>query len=324
MNTTFLLNGGAGRIITAIPALEKYQKLNPTEDFKILIMGWESLLWSHPTLQNKTFTPFQKGQFDLIKNTKIVSPEPYHVHGYYNQQISLAQAFDEIINNTHDHDDLDKPNLYLSTFETLKIQEILSGFKNQHKKSKVIVIQPYGSTAEFVNNTVIDKSARSLSVENYLSIVNHLKDDCIIIYFGESRFKSPLDQYSISTDHMAPDLRMYMGLISECDYFVGIDSVGQHIARAFNKPGLIMMGGTHEINVTYPNHFTIYRNKNRKPIYSPLRLIDADTEFADRQNDGILNFDSTQITEITTIIKNHLNPNINDIDELTDLGINYS
>jgi hypothetical protein len=53
-------------------------------------------------------------------------------------------------------------------------------------------------------------------------------------------------------------------------------------------------------------------------------LIDADTEFADRQNDGILNFDSTQITEITTIIKNHLNPNINDIDELTDLGINYS
>jgi hypothetical protein len=82
MNTTFLLNGGAGRIITAIPALEKYQKLNPTDDFKILIMGWESLLWSHPTLQNKTFTPFQKGQFDLIKNTKIVSPEPYHVHGY--------------------------------------------------------------------------------------------------------------------------------------------------------------------------------------------------------------------------------------------------
>jgi len=32
MNTTFLLNGGAGRIITAIPALEKNQKLNPADD----------------------------------------------------------------------------------------------------------------------------------------------------------------------------------------------------------------------------------------------------------------------------------------------------
>jgi hypothetical protein len=323
MNTTFLLNGGAGRIITAIPALEKYQKLNPADDFKILVMGWEALLWSHPTLQNNTFTPFQKGLFNTIKDTKIVSPEPYYVHGYYNQQLSLAEAFDELINNTTDHQDLTKPNLYLSSYETLKIQEILNNFKNQYKKSKIIVVQPYGSTAEFINNTVIDKSARSLSVENYLSLLNHLKDDAIIIYFGESKFKSPLDKYSISTDHVAPDLRMYMGLISECDYFVGIDSVGQHIARAFNKPGLIMMGGTHEINVTYPNHFTIYR-KNQKPIYSPIRLIDADTEFADRQNDGILNFDSTQINEIATIIKNNLNPNIDNIDVLNDFGISYS
>ena len=40
MNTTFLLSGGAGRIIAAIPALEKYHRLNPDDDFRVVIYGW--------------------------------------------------------------------------------------------------------------------------------------------------------------------------------------------------------------------------------------------------------------------------------------------
>ena len=37
MNTTFVLNGGAGRVIASIPALEKFHRLNPQDDFKILV-----------------------------------------------------------------------------------------------------------------------------------------------------------------------------------------------------------------------------------------------------------------------------------------------
>ena len=36
-NTTFVISGGAGRVVTAIPALEKYHRLNPDDDFKVLI-----------------------------------------------------------------------------------------------------------------------------------------------------------------------------------------------------------------------------------------------------------------------------------------------
>ena len=55
MNSTFLLSGGAGRIITAIPALEKYAKNHPEDDFNVLIYGWENLYWNHPFLQSRTY-----------------------------------------------------------------------------------------------------------------------------------------------------------------------------------------------------------------------------------------------------------------------------
>jgi ADP-heptose:LPS heptosyltransferase len=96
------------------------------------------------------------------------------------------------------------------------------------------------------------------------------------------------------------DLRFYMAMISQCDYFVGVDSVGQHMARAFNKPGLVIMGSTFEKNVTYPDHFKIYRN-GVKPTYSPIRIGGIDCEFADRSNDGVMKFSEKEIREIYTI-----------------------
>jgi len=302
-STTFLLSGGAGRIICAIPALEKYQRLNPDDNFKILISGWESLLWSHPTLQKRTFSITQKGHFDLIKDTNIVSPEPYYVHGYYNQTLSMAEAFDEIINNTTDHSDLPNPKLYVNEYEKLKIRETINAYKMQTGKKKVLVFQPYGSATELINGTVIDYTNRSLRQEDYYNIVRQLSNDFLIIYFGEQRFKYPQDCTSISIDH-SHDLRIWMALISECDYFLGVDSVGQHMTRALNKKGLVIMGSTFEKNISYPDYFKFYRNKNKSPTYVPIRLVDFDGMFLNRENDSIMNFDDTQISEIVKIVKN--------------------
>ena len=75
MKTTFIITGGAGRVITAIPALEKYQRLNPKDDFKVIVHGWDCLYWSHPILQTRTFGISQKGLFDsIIRNSIIVNP----------------------------------------------------------------------------------------------------------------------------------------------------------------------------------------------------------------------------------------------------------
>ena len=91
----FSIDGGAGRAICAIPALEKYARLNPEEDWNIIIGGWDALYFGNPLLQERTYSMDVKGIFNnLIKDNQIVHPEPYTRWEYYNQQCSLAEAFE--------------------------------------------------------------------------------------------------------------------------------------------------------------------------------------------------------------------------------------
>jgi ADP-heptose:LPS heptosyltransferase len=253
-------------------------------------------------LQEKTFEVSQKGVFEnYIKNYNLVSPEPYHVYGYYNQEKSLAEAFDEIINKTDDHSDLDKPNLYVSYEETAKIKSNIDAFKQQVNKDKIIVFQPFGSGARIENNMFIDSSGRSMYPEDFALLCKHLSNYAAIVYFG------PPDLFMLSgsTDSLCPptpDLRMYMALINQCDYFIGCDSVGQHMARAFDKKGLVLMGSTFEKNVSYPDYYKFYRNEHVRVKYNPIRIGGLDCQLADRTNDGAMKFDEGQLKEIFNII----------------------
>lgn len=303
MNKTFIINGGAGRVITAIPALEKYHRLNPDKEFNVIVHGWQDLFWSHPVLQSRTIGIHQKNIFeDYIKEFEVVCPEPYYQHDYYNQRISLAEAFDREINNTHDHSDLTKPNLYLSTYERNSVRRIIKEFKEQQNKSKVVVFQPYGSSMAITNNRPYDPSHRSLDSDDYLYMIERLSKDALIFFFGQPELRHPGDTISVNLTAFSPDLRMYMALISECDYFIGCDSVGQHMARAFDRPGAVFMGSTFEKNVTYPDHFRIIRNKGKTPVYSPIRVGGVDGDFADRLNDGIMTFTKDQLDNFCNII----------------------
>ena len=304
MNTTFIINGGAGRVIAAIPALEKFHRKNPTNDFRVIVHGWQDLFWSHPELQARTVGIHQKNIFqDYIKNYHLVCPEPYLIHDYYNQKIYLAEAFDREINQTHDHSDLELPHLYLSSFEKLSIKRIISEFKGIHKKNRVVVFQPYGSSMTINNGAPYDNSNRSLNTDDYLKIGKFLNEkDCLVIFFGNSELRHPGDDFSANLSKFNPDLRMFLALISECDYFVGCDSVGQHMARAFDKPGSVFMGSTFEKNVSYPNHFRIFRKPRHAPVYSPLRIGGVDSDFSERLNDGIMNFSAQDLEHFCQII----------------------
>lgn len=304
MNTTFLLSGGAGRVIAAIPALEKYAKLHPYDNFKVLIYGWENLYWNHPLLQNKTYGVGQKGIFDLIvKKGNLKSPEPYHCYSYYNQLKSLSEAFDEEINHTNNHSDLDKPNLYCHSSELITARRMIEEIKQQKNKSKFIVFQPYGSGIQLVNNRPYDSSGRSLDVDDALKLGKFLSKDAAVLYFGPNEYIHPYDDFMINAKNIPNvDLRFYMAMISECDSFIGVDSVGQHMARAFNKPGLVIMGSTFEINVSYPDFFKFYRN-GISPTYNPIRIGGVDCEFADRLNDSVMNFTEEQIEEMYMIAR---------------------
>jgi hypothetical protein len=304
VNTTFLLSGGAGRVIAAIPALEKYHRLNPHDDFRVVVYGWESLYWNHPVLQSRTYGVGTKGVFDnVVKQNRLVSPEPYHVFGYYNQTLSMAEAFDEVINCTDDHSDLDKPNLYLHSGEVQSARQMVKEALQQRNKRKFIVYQPYGSGIQMVNNRPHDASGRSLDVDDALRLGRLMSQDAVVLYFGLNEYIHPADDFMLNARNIpGADLRFFMAMISQAYAFVGVDSVGQHMARSFNLPGLIIMGSTFEVNVSYPKHFKFYRN-GIKPTYSPIRIGGIDSDFADRANDGIMNLTSNQIEEMYSIVR---------------------
>jgi hypothetical protein len=315
INTTFIISGGAGRVVTAIPALEKYHKLNPNDDFKVLVHGWQELFWSHPALQHRVFSARQKGNFkNHIKNNRVVTPEPYTLNSFFNEKKNLVEAFDEIINNTQNHSDLTTEKyLYTSIVERHKTRDLFGSYVDKTKKDKIIVFQPFGSGVEIINNSAIDRSNRSLSQENYYKIVQELSKFATIIYASMLQFKHPNDNISITFDEHHPYLRVLTALIEQCDYYVGVCSVGQHIARALHKPGLILMGGTNEKVFSYPEHFSILRKEERSPVYTPWRLSEGDCEFSDRLNEGLMDFTEQEVQKICEAIKKAVLPDVSTV-----------
>lgn len=297
MKKIFYIDGGAGRVVAAIPALEKYVRNHPDEDIRILITGWDNLLWGNTLLEPITYNPDTKGIFrEFLQDAyAIVTPEPYRVPGYFNQKLSLAEAFDFEINGTTDHKDLALPNLYLSKREEFMAANLVGDVAAQQGKKHTIVIQPFGRSAAVDRGVVIDDSSRSLETNNYLSLVKKLSTKYNVILFAEESLYLPEDTYTFKTQ---ADLRGWMSIIEGSDYFVGCDSVGQHMARAFNKPGTVVIGSTYAINTTYPDWFQVYEKPGIEKTYSPIRLCGLDCHVADRYNDTCMDLSNEQIEDL--------------------------
>lgn len=308
MKTVFLIDGGAGRVIASIPALEKYVKTHPNEDVAILIGGWDNLLWGNVLLQNITYSMDTKGVFEnVVKNAnRVIKPEPYILPSYFKQETSLVEAFDEEINQTTDHSDLGPPKLYLMKAEEKLGANIIADVKAQQQKNKTIVIQPYGRSARIDREDVIDDSSRSLEPKSYLALVKKLSAKYNLIFFGERNFAHPEDNFTFKIE---TDLRGWSSIIENSDYFVGCDSVGQHMARAFDKPGTVIVGSTFAKNTTYPDFFKIYEKKGYPKVYSPIRLAGLDCNLADRINDRCMEFDDKEVNELYTLIEKDIEKN---------------
>jgi ADP-heptose:LPS heptosyltransferase len=305
MKKVFCIDGGAGRVITAIPALEKYVRKNSNEKVSIIIHGWDNLVWGNQLLQDITFNADTKGIFDnIIKDAdEIITPEPYKLPDYFNQKLSLAQAFDKIINNTDDHSDLSLPKIYLSKAEEKGAANLIADVKSQQKKNKTIVIQPFGRSARVDRGDVIDDSSRGLDSKAYVQLVKKLSTKYNLILFAERDFYPKDDSFTFKFEG---DLRQWASIVEACDYFVGCDSLGQHIARAFNKPGTVILGSTFAINTTYPDWFNIVEKEGVEKKYSPIRICGLDAHLADRYNDRCMDFDEKEVEQIFMAIVNDI------------------
>ena len=299
----FAIDGGAGRAIAAIPALKKYARNHPDEDWAVIAFGWDTLFWGIPELQDRVYSADVKGIFkNMLKDSDIISPEPYRLWEYYNQKCSLVEGFDKLINETEDHSDLGVPELVLNKGEEKVAANIINDVKNQQNKNLTILIQPFGRSARIDNGDIIDDSSRSIEPGVYHKLVKKLSQKYNIIFMGEGEYAQLVSQEDSISAKLQLDLRGWAAVIESCDYFIGCDSVGQHMARAFDKPGTVILGSTYAVNITYPDHFQIIENENVEKEYSPIRLCGLDSHLADRKNDRCMDFTDEEVDKIYSAI----------------------
>jgi len=321
MTTIISLDGGLGRIITAIPALLKYSQNYPDEEWYIMIPGWDFITWGFSELQERTFNPDARGSFDLYwKADRVISPEPYRVPQYYRNEISLREAFDVCINNSTDHQDLPAMQLKLSLAEKRRTFEVLEEAKSKHQKKKSIVIQPYGSTATPHPAGIYDDSLRSMPKNMLDHFIKELSKDYNLIYMGAKEMHDPR-MYRPELEH---NLREWAAVIEAADYFIGCDSCGQHMRKCFNKKASVMIAGTHRVNVTYDGFHIIERDV---PFYpDAMRISGFQSHMSSRLNEPRLEFTQEEIeTAYSEIVKNIEGEGKKEIKQLKEIkGVSYA
>lgn len=306
----FYINGGAGRVICSIPALEKYAEDH--DDFIIVCEGGMDLYKGHPKLHERAYDVWHKNLFkDKLINMDIVSPEPYRTWEYYNQKCTLTQAFDIEINGQGIRD-LPRPTLRLSTEELMIGRNTVAEVKAKTKKDKVIVFQPFGRGVQVTETSIYDSSARSFEYANVVSIIKQLQKNYAVILMAEQQFEFSAEG---CVDPVAQPvnmpLRNWAGVIAAADHFLGCDSVGQHIAYALDRTATVVMGSTFAENVSYLNHpkFDVLDMGEGLRKYSPIRV--TPDEEVDRNNDGIMAMndaiEAVIIKSIDTLVKKYYN-----------------
>ena len=93
-----------------------------------------------------------------------------------------------------------------------------------------------------------------------------------------------------------------------CDHFLGCDSLGQHLANAFDKTATVVFGSTFPMNVSYPDNskFDIIDMNKDSRIYSPIRI--TMDEYADRANEDAMKMEKDVenriVQSVNSMIKN--------------------
>jgi len=291
MTSIICIDGGIGRIISSIPALLKYHRNHLDEEWYIMIPGWDFIMWGFPELQERTFDPDSKGSFDFFwRADKVITAEPYRVPAYYRNEISLREAFDVVINDSTNHSDLPPMQLRLSSAEKRKAFEIIERAKKLHNQEKTIVFQFFGRGATPHESGIFDDSHRSMPTNMIDYFIENLSGKYNLIFMGAKEFHNNIKTYKPDPD---PQMREWMAIIEAADYFIGCDSCGQHMRKAFNKPASVMIAGTNSINTTYDNFHIIERDVPFQP--DSMRISGFQSHMASRLNESRIHFTQEEI-----------------------------
>jgi len=308
---TIQIDGGMGRVLCAEPAI---RKLAEAGNEVSVITSWPDVLKYHPNIKFIWNLDTPNLWENVISGTDFITPEPYNDHYYYNKEHHMVQSFDWLINKDNSAD-LVKPKIYLSDEEISNAKKQLTEMIGHHGSAAfTIVIQPFGSTAtmENINQSLhmprenrsltsddfrearralkpetADNTNRSLSIDTVIQILDQLDKDFLIINFSHLEIKHP------KIYNFNGDLRMWFAIISLADYFIGVDSIGQHIAASSDLPGHVFFGGTAVENLAYPDLHTVMQRDGFPKAYIPYRQ-----NVSHALNDKAMSFDQKDIAEM--------------------------
>jgi ADP-heptose:LPS heptosyltransferase len=308
-SSVFLINGGAGRIVCAIPALELYEKENPNDDFIIVVEYGIDFFKGHPTLYERCYDFGHKNLFkDKIKDRIYKFPEPYQVWEYYNNLATISQAFDIAINNKGLRP-LPPPTIVLSNSELVGSIETVNLIKKDKGNKKTVVFQPFGRGTNMHNTGIgMDTFGKSFFMEDLVTIIRSLQKKYIVILMCEHEIKFKEAGYDNIDAAQITDLslRQWFALINASDYFLGCDSVGQHAAYSLGKKATVVLGGTFKENVSYPLYekFDIIDVGGAGRLYSPIRL--CYSESADINNEKLMRMTKENLDNIILSINSNI------------------
>ena len=307
-----LTDGGAGRILCAIPALEHYALT--LDNFYIITYYKSDFFVGNTILEKRTYNPTEEVDLftNIVKDGEVIKLEPYHRSEYFNQKCSLAQAFDLVINGKHSIGNK-TPKIYFDPLEDTKSKNFIEALKQEYKKDKVLVFQPFGQSAEVFSDGVFDVSNRSFFMEDIVSLVSRLRKDYLILFMGHIQLNISNvingikinDNSVIYLDH-APgrlsdiSMKTWAGYIKYADHFLGCDSCGQHLAQSVNQKATVVTGGTFPINVSYPDddNFTIFDLGTERRVYIPSRITTFHDKKSFETNKGIMKMNVETIDKI--------------------------
>ena len=113
------------------------------------------------------------------------------------------------------------------------------------------------------------------------------------------------EKYPIARPQIS-DMRVWASVIDIADHFLGCDSMGQHIARAFDGTATVVVGSTYPENISYPGHkdFDIIDVGDGRREYAPIRI--TMDERVDRFNDEAMELSKKQVDEVIASCKKRL------------------
>ena len=260
------IDGGIGRVVCSLPAIEKYAQNN--KDL-IVMTPWPGVFKNNCCVdevvdswgmeqQNKASSLWTK----YISKNEYIKPEPYFDYNFYMEAHHIIESFNFLLNATVE---TAKPKFFLTNEEDNKAYNFIQRMKLSFQK--IVVMQPFGSSAKKIKDKLVDESYRSLELDFVYEMLRVFPGDWGILYLGDM----PLKHHRLLTIEPL-SVRNIIALIKHCDAVITIDSVAQHIAYAYDKPTVVFWGASSFKNFGYSNFLNLKREGYPKK-HLPLRVV---------------------------------------------------